>query len=377
MCRLLNEVTGLTGLSGLTGKMLRQMKTGMEIRMQAIVTGLVISTACIMPLSNLAVAAGNVASAGVSGPDGAKVAHPAPAAALPGGDDDDEGGNDFADDAKAATSPLRSLLRQASRERIFILPGAAELAQAEQLFVQLLQGKLDPQSPKARAAANALALDLQNAGGLTVLAEQAGARRGRGFFAFRPGQNSQDVLQVPHSFKDEMTRDIGLSLFQEGHFAAVAFNTVPRRFPGANGQEVVADMAHIDGTYFLAFTRATARVLAQGRTVQIHGFDQGKRKSAALADTDVILSAGHAAPPASLRQSRAVLEKRLQRTVALYADGVRELGATTNVEAAALRALGYTQFIHVEMSRAMRSRMRDDAATRKIWLASIMNGGSA
>lgn len=364
MFKLLSEVRGLMGF---TGKMVRQMKLGMEASTQTLVTGLVISTACIMPVSSVVVAAVGAASA--------KVANPA--AALPGANSEDDGRNDFADDAKAATSPLKSLLRQASRERVFVLPGSAELAQAEQLFVQLLQGKLDPQSPKARAAANALALDLQTVGGLTVLLEQAGARRGRGFFAYRPGEASQDVLQVPHSFKDEMTRDIGLALFQEGHFAAVAFNTVPRRFFAANGQEVVADVAHIDGTYFLAFTRATAKALAQGRTLQIHGFDQGKRKSAALADTDVILSAGHAAPPASLRQSRSLLEKRLQRTVALYADGVRELGATTNVAAAALRALGYERFIHVEMSRAMRSLMRDDAATRKIWLASILNGGSA
>jgi hypothetical protein len=294
-------------------------------------------------------------------------------------EDDSPASNDFADaDKSARADPLRSLLRQASSARVFSLPSATELAAVEQLFAQLLAGSSDPQSAKMQASASALGLDLKSVNGFTVLMEKMDARRGRGFFAFRQaGMNkSLDVLQVPHSFKDEMTRDIGLGLFAEGRFAAVAFNTVPRRFNDDNGQEVVADMAHITGTYFLALTQATAKVLGRGRTLQIHGFEQGKRKSALLADSDIILSAGHAGPPASLRQSRELLQQRLQRNVVLYGEGIKELGATTNVEAAALRALGYDNFIHVEMSRTMRAIMRDDAGARKQLLSSILAGGA-
>lgn len=294
-------------------------------------------------------------------------------------DDDDAGASaDISDtDSAGHKDPLRSLLRQASKSRQFSLPQESELQQAEQLFAQLLQTP-DAASPKLQAAANALQMELQNVNGYTVLLEKTNAHRGRGLFAFRSANSGKttDVLQVPHAFTDEMTREIGLGLFAEGRFAAVAFNTVPRRYNDEQGRQVVADMAHITGTYFLAFTHATAKVLPKGRTMQIHGFDQGKRKSAALSSTDMILSAGHGSPPSSLRQSRECMEKRLQRGVTLYADGVKELGATTNVQAAALRSLGYDNFIHVEMSRPLRTLMRDDAGARRQLLSCILQSGA-
>jgi hypothetical protein len=226
--------------------------------------------------------------------------------------------------------------------------------------------------------------------------ENGQAQRGRGLFAFRRSaavdkarksgaqavaqdglqDGLQDVLQVPHAFKDEMTRDIGLALFAEAPFAAVAFNTVPRRFIDANGNEVMADMAHLESSYFMAFTRASAKVLRQGRTVQIHGFDQGKRKTSKLAEADIILSAGHNQPPASMRQARQKLQQSLARHIELYEGSVKELGATTNVQAAALRAMAYQRFIHVEMSRAMRQAMRDDSQTRRNWINAILGAAT-
>lgn len=279
-------------------------------------------------------------------------------------------------DASEAENPLRDLLQdlllQASRARVFSMPRNAELKQAAQLFTQIL--KAPPASDAANLAkqANALQMEIVKLGDVIILKEQATAQRGRGFYVFRHAKQWRDILQVPHSFTDEMTRPIGLSLFAEGPFAAVAFNTVPRRFLDANGNQVNADMAHLEGTYFLEFAKAAALAHPQGNSVQIHGFSQTKRKSAALAESDIILSAGHKQAPLSLQAGQKKLESNLQRNVILYADTIKELGATTNVQASALRAQGYQNFIHVEMSRPMREKMRSSAKTRRQLLRSIL-----
>ena len=266
---------------------------------------------------------------------------------------------------------LRSILRQASKARVYATPSSSELKQVAQLFSALLQ----PPSNMARLQkqAHALQMELRQIDGMNILMEQANAQRGRGLYAFRNAKAAH-ILQVPHAFKDEMTREIGLALFAEGPFAAVAFNTVPRRFQDANEVEVVADMTHIPDTYFLEFAKAAAQALPNSKSLQIHGFDQSKRKTNSLAASDIILSAGHKQPSPSLQQGHKKLQQALQTGVTLYADEVKELGATTNLQAQALRAMGYQNFIHVELSRPMRETLRSDAKQRQRLLTSLLGG---
>ncbi len=279
---------------------------------------------------------------------------------------------DSMQEAKLSQNPqqaqLRQLLRSASHARTFTPATSAELKQIALVFQKLLQ---DGPSLSLQKQAQALQMEIINVGEWRVLQEQDNAQRGRGFYVFR-SKAHQHILQVPHSFKDEMTRDIGLALFAEGPFAAVAFNTVPRRFNDAQGAEINADMAHLEGTYFLAFAKAAAAAHPTGKSLQIHGFSQAKRKTSLQAEADIILSAGHKQPPASLHAGQQKLARSLQRNINLYADNLKELGATTNVQAQALRAQGYQGFIHVEMSRAMRQSMRSDASARGHLLQSLL-----
>lgn len=275
--------------------------------------------------------------------------------------------------SESGSTSLPAALRAASRERRFVLPTEQELAQAEQLFAGLFQPKAKL-SPALQQSARALQMELLQIGPVLALQEAAEARRGRGFYAFYPGRG-RSVLQVPHSFKDEMTRDIGLALFAEGSFAAAAWNTVPRRFQDASGREVDADLAHIPGTWFTAFARASARVPGLQRTLQIHGFEQGKRKQASLATSDMILSATHAAPSARLRQDRQCLARALQLNVSLYGVDAKELGGTKNMQAAALRAVSGMEFVHVEMSRDLRSALREQSTLRAAWLRCLLADG--
>ena len=57
------------------------------------------------------------------------------------------------------------------------------------------------------------------------------------------------------------------------------------------------DMAHLSRIYWQVVTEVFARQYGDGKIIQLHGFAQSKRKSAAARDSDVIISAGHRNPP--------------------------------------------------------------------------------
>lgn len=255
-------------------------------------------------------------------------------------------------------------LNLASSEKHFVQPSADEAARAQVLFLRLLKGEA---GEDIKSSWSALGFDLvDNAeSGLTLLIEQPTQRRGRGFFAFKKGNVS--ALQMPHSFKDEMTREIGITLFQQGSFSAAAWNTVPRHFV-LNGVLVDADMAHLTNTYFIAFSLAFAQRYPQGNILQLHGFEQGKRRNEAAKDAAAILSNGTRTPPPVLRDITRCLAKETGANILSYPYDVRELGATTNTIAAALRQEGFDKFFHLEMSRAFRADLKKNVALQKTLL---------
>ena len=255
--------------------------------------------------------------------------------------------------------PLHVRLAEAIRGGDYLPAGREEVARAEALFLSLAQGA----APAGLATeARSLAVRIESIGPLLIVREEEHAKRGRGFFVFRRDARP-DILLVPHGFKDEMTRDIGVSLFNQGSFSAAAWNTVPRNYE-RNGVRVDADMAHLAGTWFTAFALAAARAWPSGQTLQIHGFEQGKRKSEAAADADLILSNGTRTPGPQLRRQQQCLSSGLDRPVRVYSESFHELGGTTNVQGIALRERGYPGFVHMEMSRSLRQALRDDEATR-------------
>lgn len=254
---------------------------------------------------------------------------------------------------REALTPLAQQLKLASSERNFIQPTADEASRAQTLFLRVLKGDVGEEVKSSWAA---LGFNLINEAdsGLTLLVEQANKRRGRGFFTFRKGNAS--ALEMPHSFKDEMTREIGLALFEQGNFSAAAWNTVPRRFT-LDGANIDADMAHLTDTYFIAFSRAFAQRYSQGKVLQLHGFEQEKRRHDAAKDADAILSNGTRNPPAVLRTLATCLTKEARVNILTYPYDVRELGATTNTVAAALRQEGFDRFFHLEMSNEFRTNL--------------------
>lgn len=266
----------------------------------------------------------------------------------------------------AAAENLAQHLAQASRGGQFEPAPEDEIARAEKLFTQILSGVADKKLHDALTALDLELVSLADAQGTLIVKENANAKRGRGLYVLRPG-SKDDVLQVPHAFKDRLTREIGLSFFAEGHFAAAAWNTVPR-WTEENGQRINADMAHLPNSYFTAFTRAVGRHLPQSQVVQIHGFEVNKRHSTAGASKDLILSNGTRQSSPRLHDLATCLTRALTIAVGVFPDTVRELGATTNVQAMALRQLGRENFLHVEMNAELRARLAENASARRHWL---------
>lgn len=265
--------------------------------------------------------------------------------------------------AVAGISGIGTLLSQASRDGVYRHPGEQELRRAEELFARTLKGE---QAARLKEGWGKLNFDLlevsEGKERFIILQEREGHRRGRGFFLVRPG-GLPLMLQMPHSFKDEQTRRIGLDMALEGGSMVAAWNTVPRWYD-EGGSRVDADLAHIDSSYFTAFTSAFLQVVPRGTVAQLHGFEAGKRKSRRVADADVIVSSGTKTATAGVRKAAACLGSKSAAKVLVYPTGVRELGGTTNTIGRLMADAGSSRFIHLELSGDFRSGLRKKPSLR-------------
>lgn len=260
------------------------------------------------------------------------------------------------------------MLEQARKGNRYVTPSRSELTRAEDLFVRTLAGEKGAALVADWQAQGFELLTLAEAGeSLLVLREHPEARRGRGFYLVRPGAGGGLVWQAPHSFRDEGTGTLALQLMQQGGALAASWNTVPRDLLG-EGQ---SDLARAEPSYLEAFTRALLRVRPQVQVVQLHGFAKSKRTSAAGAAADLILSSGEPSPGAQHTALGGCLQQALPLTVRLYPGQVRELGGTSNRIGRLLRLGGNRNFVHMEMSPAMRTLLTTDPASRRAFAACL------
>jgi hypothetical protein len=254
----------------------------------------------------------------------------------------------------SSPDPLAELRARASRQGRYVPPATHDLARAESLFARTLSRREDRAALAAEWAGLGFVLRRLGEGSsiCLVLMEDPGRKTGRGFYVFRDAPGPELAVQAPHSPSDLETGEIALRLYREARAAAAAWSTVHRR---------EADLAHLTGSYFHSFSLAFARAFPAGRLVQIHGFDAEKPASRRDPEAGVIVSDGTKQPGPSLRSSRQCLERGFPSLVRLFPEEIDELGGTTNSQAEALRRLGYQGFVHLEMSRPFRGRLREDA----------------
>ncbi len=233
------------------------------------------------------------------------------------------------------------------------IPHTAELTQATQAFEQALSGQ------QASALWANLGMQTHIREGMAYIHEAPDQRSGRGLFSLRVSGSVQPwLLQAPHAKSDNYTGRLAALFYAEQPIKAAMWNTVHRRTRlQISPQGKTADMAHLTGTYWQAMTASFARQFPHGRIIQLHGYAQSKRRTAAARASDMIISAGHLRPPTWIEAFSRCMKKALPAKVSLYPDEVRELGATTNVQGHLLQQLGFDGFVHIEMSRPLRNML--------------------
>lgn len=168
------------------------------------------------------------------------------------------------------------------------------------------------------------------------------------------------IVQAPHTFFDERTLPLGCEMFARANAAAFFIDTA-HRYKAAASDEAgnnPADVAHAADSMFQAATQGVLRAMQNVSLVQLHGF--ASRESGFA----VVLSAGTKRPKGDLLwRVQSALRPLGLGPIARFPDESSELGATTNVQGALVRARG-GRFLHIEMSSAVRASLLANSRLR-------------
>jgi hypothetical protein len=212
-----------------------------------------------------------------------------------------------------------------------------------------------------------------------ALVEIPGRHRGAGAYFFRvapAAEGEQDILlQAPHAYFDLGTGMLGARLFfspPEGPRPRAFFTNTIHRYQSAPGVrekrlDSPSDVAHNPEHGYTAATVAYAQAAGRVRVLQLHGFakvsdeDDSDEDGDSAPSIEAVISAGDRAGSSPLSASLASgLGKTFGSEIRRYPEDVKKLGATTNVQGRMLRKIAGAQFVHIEMSPKLRSRLAKD-----------------
>jgi len=312
--------------------------------------------------------------------------------------DEDAGGGGYVQASHVSEAvPLEfvALTEDEAARRLWPEPGpdaylAPDRAQREAL-AGLLRGMLaEPPTPSAELAGLAARAGFTVQGwevqGQRYLAaiEEEGRRFGGGAYVVRVGASPDRpvILQAPHAFFDLGTERIAIELLFAGQTwpRALFVNTVHRHL-GPDGQRhrrsaSPADPCHSPQHLFAVATAAALDVLPEAEVVQLHGFgdDRDELDDGVDAALPAAIVSGGRAMVATPRSE--VVAARLRRAlgveVALFPTEIGRLGGTTNVQGRAILARGAAEFVHIEMSRALREQLRREPVARDRFAAALL-----
>lgn len=268
--------------------------------------------------------------------------------------------------AEAEASDLLARLRSSRVEESTIVPGS-EIAQVELLFARGLDRPMADDTLRAWAEHGFVTESIRLQGDpCHLLFERADARRGRGMFLLCPTRSRGSTLLIPHGFHDRFTAEIGVLLGKEGRFRAVAWNTTPRPLTEDDESEIVDQDAVLEiEDYFTGLARAVSVLGLPGPMIQLHGFAPYLRSTEAGRRARAIISSGSNDPHQTTLEVAGCLEHELGDRLLVYPTEVTELGGTRNPIAAVLRRWGRRDFLHFELSFALRKKLLEDTPTRR------------
>ena len=264
------------------------------------------------------------------------------------------------------------------------------------------------------AAPRGFAITVAPGEGVWLLSEGR-RRRGAGALALRVGPATPLIVEAPHTFYDQGTLPIAISVFTAQRARALLINTAHRYagrprpddgdeeaegVGGAGGAEgdggaggeggagceggaggagggrgksgvlPAQDVAHAERSFFLAAHRGLLDAHPGAPTAQFHGFQDKSAPGVA-----VIVSA--VGPGADLPTLLAALRQALpDDTIHGYPSEIRKLGGESNAQARGSLGAG-APFYHVEISRTLRDRLVEGAALRRRFAAAFSPCGPA
>lgn len=225
-----------------------------------------------------------------------------------------------------------------------------------------------------------LGFELDTSGApLWLAGERTSHKRGAGAFVVRTGPALNWVVQAPHTFFDVGTLEIAVTCFEVLNARALLINTVRRsnsskddlqheeRAEFARSGEADSDLAHAPRSFFSTAHSTFVQAATSYSALQIHGF-----RDELLPQVSVVVSAAgtNASAGALARHLQAVLGPEAVR---LYPSQVKKLGGTRNAQAQLSKASG-SAFIHLELSRTLRNRLKADPEHRHTFAAALKAG---
>ena len=262
----------------------------------------------------------------------------------------------------------------------YATPEPAELESFRVWFRGLISAS-ESNAPPPAALVQAFELDA-SAAPLWLAGEQAGARRGAGVFVLRAGTATPWLIEAPHTFFDVGTLEIAETCFEVLGARALLVNTVRRtssadedmdpseRAETARAAGADSDLAHAPQSFFATAHSALLSSTSGYATLQLHGF----RDELVPGVAAIVSAAGtNANVDVVARQLRALLG---DDAVRLYPKEVKQLGGTRNVQARLSQASG-APFIHLELSKTLRDRLKTDPPYRYTFAGALKTAALA
>jgi hypothetical protein len=262
---------------------------------------------------------------------------------------------------EARALELESSLTRAIANTRYEQPAASDLSQARELFKHTLLGDQPVAELKSGWYKLGFAFHKLTSNGepMWLVSQPPDSESGGGWYLFRTNHESTLAFETPHARNDVHTGIIGLRLFQAGTARVLAASTITRHR---------ADMAHLEDTFFQAFTLAFAEACPTGLVVQLHGFESGNHNNI---DADILASAGTQSPGAWFLEMVDKLRHLSGVRVLGYPRDTKVLGGTTNSQGKALNQTPHCRFLHLEITPELRERMARDQELRRAILDSV------
>ncbi len=264
-------------------------------------------------------------------------------------------------------SDLEKRLRAMRKTKGDYAPASGERATAfERWLDHLALSVADRQLPQL-APPNGFAGELTEAGQVWLLGEVRGTNTGAGAVALRVAARNEVIVQAPHTFFDEGTLPLAVTVFDELGARALMINTVHRagsagdkgaRLARVRAGDAPADLAHLaDSLYQRAHLTLTQR-WKDAKVIQLHGF-----RDEQVPGVSIIVSASRTQwDPAPV--ARALSDVFGAGSARTYPQEVKKLGGTTNVQARSDVRVG-REFLHLEISTSLRKRLERQPSLRR------------